>query len=214
MKHFKPRIVWLLSWKHWILLFLVLVLCLAVFLVNAHRFLAVTNRVADADILVVEEWSADVVGQAAAREFMKGNYHRLLISGLRESFVQENKTKNVRKTPIAQQMVSLGIPKDRIKECFAPATESHRSAAMAGGVREALRQGGIKSKGVNVMAPATHARKTWLVHRRALLPETPVGIIAVLPGVYDPARWWMNRQSAKWVLKNYVGLFYEWVTGL
>jgi len=201
------------GWKRWILLFLVLVLFLAVFLVNAHRFLAVTSRVANADILVVEGWSADVVGQAAVREFRKGNYQRLLISSLREDIGPGEKTKDGRKTSIADYMISLGIPKDRIMECFAPATENHRSATMARGVREAFRHGGIKSKGVNVMAPATHARKTWLVHRRALLPETPVGIIAVLPGVYDPARWWMNSQSAKWVLKNYVGLFYEWVTG-
>jgi len=201
------------GWKCWILLFLVLVLSLAVFLVNAHRFLAVTSRVPDADILVVEGWSADVVGQEAVREFRKGNYQHLLISSLREDTGPGEKANNGQKTSVADYMISLGIPEDRIMECSAPMTDNHRSATMARGVRDVLRRGGIKSKGVNVMAPATHARKTWLVHRRALLPETPVGIIAVLPGVYDPARWWMDRQAAKWVLKNYVGLFYEWVTG-
>jgi len=202
------------GWKRWILLFLVLVLLLAVFLVNAHRFLAVTSRVDDADILVVEGWSADVVGKAAVTEFKEGNYERLLISSLRGDTGPGENAKYGPKTSIADYMISLGIPADRIMECSGPMTDNHRSATMARGVRDALRRGGIKSKGVNVMAPATHARKTWLVHRRALLPETPVGIIAVLPGVYDPARWWMNRQAAKWVLKNYVGLFYEWVTGL
>ena len=176
------------GWKRWILLFLVLALFLAVFLVNAHRFLAVTSRVADADILVVEGWSADVVGQAAVREFKEGNYQRLLISSLRGDTGPGKKQKTAERSSVADYMISLGIPEDRIMECSAPMTENHRSATMARGVRDALRRGGIKSKGVNVMAPATHARKTWLVHRRALLPETPVGIIAVLPGVYDPAQ--------------------------
>jgi hypothetical protein len=201
------------AWTRWILLFLVLVLSLAVFLVNAHRFLAVTSRVPDADILVVEGWSADVVGKAAVIEFKEGNYQRLLISSLRGDTGPGEKAKNGPKTSIADYMISLGIPEDRIMECSASMTDNHRSATMARGVRDSLRREGIKSKGVNVMAPATHARKTWLVHRRALLPETPVGIIAVLPGVYDPARWWMDRQATKWVLKNYLGLFYEWVTG-
>ena len=202
------------GWKRWILLFLVLVLLLAAFLVNAHRFLAVTSRVAHADILVVEGWSADVVGHAAVKEFSEGNYQHLLISSLSGDVGPGEKPKDSPKTSVSDYMISLGIPEDRIMECIAPMTDNHRSATMARGVRNARRRGYIKSKGVNIMAPATHARKTWLVHRRALLPETPVGIIAVLPGVYDPARWWMDRQATKWVLKNYVGLFHEWITGL
>lgn len=202
------------GWKRWILLFLALALLLAAFLVYAHRFLAVTSRVTDADILVVEGWSADVVGQAAVKEFEAGNYQHLLISSLSGDIGPGEKPDKGSKTSVADYMISLGIPEDRIMESIAPMTNNHRSATMARGVRDMLRRGGIKSKGVNVMAPATHARKTWLVHRRALLPETPVGIIAVLPGVYDPARWWMDRQATKWVLKNYVGLFHEWITGL
>jgi hypothetical protein len=202
------------GWKRWILPVLVLVLLLAIFLGNAHRFLAVTSRVAHADILVVEGWSADVVGQAAVKEFKEGNYQHLLISSLSGDVGPGEKPQKEGKTSVANYMISLGIPEDRIMECIAPMTDNHRSATMALGVRDMFRRDGIKSKGINVMAPATHARKTWLVHRRALLPETPVGIIAVLPGVYDPARWWMDRQATKWVLKNYVGLFHEWVTGL
>jgi hypothetical protein len=213
LKLFKPRTIWLPTWQGWALLFLILAGLFTVFFLNAHRFLAVTYRVADADILVAEDWMPEVVVEATASEFRKGNYRLLLISSIHEYNVQDNRPRNVGKSPMANRIISLGIPEDRIIECFAPATENHRSAAMARSVRDTLRQRGIKAKGVIVMAPATHARKTWLVHRRALVAEAPVGIVAITPRVYDPARWWMNSQSAKWVINNYAGLLYEWITG-
>jgi hypothetical protein len=214
MKLFKPKTIWWPTCQGWALLFLIIVGFFTVFFLNAHRFLAVTNRVADADILVVEDWMPDVVLQATAREFKEGHYRYLLISGISEYDGQNNGPQNIRKSSVVNRIASLGVPRDRIIECFAPATDSHRSAARAHSVRNALRQNGIISKGVNVMAPATHARKTWLVHRRALGSEVPAGIVAVLPGVYDPARWWMNSHSAKWVLTNYAGFLHEWITGL
>lgn len=214
MKLFKLRTVWLPTWQGWTVFFMILIVFLVVFFINAHRFLAVTSRVPDADILVVEDWMADVFLQATAVEFKKGNYRLLLISGLREYDSHNDVIQNVRKSSKVNRLISLGVPKDQIMECFTPVTEDHRSAAMAGAVRDALRQHNIKAKGVNVLAPATHARKTWLVYRRALASGAAVGIVAIAPGIYDPDRWWQNSQSAKWVLTNYAGLFYEWITGL
>ena len=187
---------------------------MSLFFINAHRFLAVTERAEGADILVVEEWMPAVVAQAAAREFETGQYSLLLISGLREQTDEEHSSNHSRKSSMFRRLVSLGVPESRILECYAPLTEVHRSAAMAGAVKSLIAEKGIAAKGLNVMAPATHARKTWLVHRRALSPGIPVGIVAVLPGNYNPDRWWLNSQSAKWVLTNYAGLLHEWVTGL
>jgi hypothetical protein len=214
VKLFKPKTIRWPTWQGWALLSLILAGFFIVFFLNAHRFLAVTNRVAGADVLVIEDWLADVFVQAAAMEFKEGNYRLLLISGIREFNDQDNRPQNVPKSSVVNRVVSLGVPRNRIIECFAPATDSHRSAARARSASNALRQNCIISKGVNVLAPATHARKTWLVYRRALGTEVPVGIIAVVPGVYDPAWWWMNSQSAKWVITNYAGLFHEWITGL
>ena len=201
------------NWQRWSAFFIVLIILFIIFAPMAHRFLAVTQRVMDADTLVVEEWSADVVGQAAVDEFKKGNYIRLLISCLRED-LRENAQSHAQKSPEINRLVALGIPKEKILECYSPVTNNRQSASMALGVRDTLRKLNMKSKGVNVMAPATHARKTWLVHRRALFPETSAGIIAVQPDIYNPNRWWLNGKSAKWVLKNYIGLLYEWATGM
>lgn len=214
MKLLKPRTIWLPTWQGWILFLLIFIGFSIFFFLNAHRFLAVTNRVADADILVVEDWMADVFVQAAAREFKERNYQYLLVSGVSEDKGTKDRPSKNSKSKAFMRLVSLGIPQNQIMECATPETPNHRSAAMARSVGKTLRQNGIISKGVNILAPATHARKTWLVHRRALGTAVPVGIIAVAPGIYDPDRWWMNSQSAKWVITNYAGLIYEWITGL
>lgn len=216
MKLFKPKTIWWPTWQGWALLFLILAGFSIIFFLNAHRFLAVTSRVANADTLVVEDWVAnkDVFLRATVQEFKEGHYRYLLYTGTNRDDHQDDAPQHIKKSSVVNRFVSLGVPGDQIIEHFAPATESHRSATMARAVRDALRQSGIQSKGVNVIAPATHARKTWLVYRRALAPEVPAGIIAVLPGVYDPERWWENSQSAKWVLSNYAGLLYEWISGL
>lgn len=216
MKLFKPKTIWWPTWQGWALLFLILAGSSIIFFLNAHRFLAVTKRVSNADILVVEDWVANknVFLKATIHEFKEGHYRYLLFTGTKDTDNQDNSPQHIRKSPVVNRLVALGVPQEQIIEHFAPATESHRSATMARAVRDALRQNGIQSKGVNVIAPATHARKTWLVYRRALAPEVPAGIIAVLPGGYDPDRWWESSQSAKWVLGNYAGLIYEGMTGL
>jgi len=213
VKFFKQKTIWWPTWQSWLILLAAAALLMTLFFIHAHQFLAVTQRSEGADILVVEEWMPAVVAQAAAREFASGQYRLLLVSGLREQTDKEDSANRGRKSSMFRRLVSLGVPEDRLMECHAPMTEAHRSAAMAGAVKNIISEKGIAAKGVNVMAPATHARKTWLVHRRALLPGIPVGIVAVLPGNYNPARWWLNSQSAKWVLTNYAGLFHEWVTG-
>jgi hypothetical protein len=212
VKLFKPKTIWLPTWQGWILLCLLLAGFLVTIFSNIHRFLAVTNRVAGADILVMEAWVPEVVVQAAVKEFKEGGYQLLLISDLREHDDRDGRSQDVRKLSVINRIISLGIPRDRIIECFGPATYDHRSAAMAIAVRDALQQGGITSKGLNVIAPAAHARKTWLVYQRVLVSETQTGCVAVPTEDYDSARWWRTTTGAKWVITNGISWLYEWIS--
>lgn len=195
------------------MIFLITSGLLLVVIWNVHQFLAITNRVTNSDILVVETWVPEIVVRATAREFKEGNYRLLLISGIREYNSQDNLPQNVRKSSVANRIVAMGISRNRIIECYATETDSQRSEAMAIAVRDTLLHGGIATKGVNLIAPAAHARKTWLVYHRTLASEAPVGIIAVPTGDYDPAHWWRTTQGAKWVISNGIGWVYEWFAG-
>lgn len=210
---FKTKAIWWPTWQGWTLFSILSVAFLIAIVLNVHRFLAVTERVVNADVLVVEEWVPEVVARAAVKEFMEGRYRLLMVSGLGASVSNKDRPKTSRSAVTVGFMESLGIPRDQIVICLAPETGEHRSYAMALATRDALRQQGIRTNGVNIIAPAAHARKTWLVYRRALASEVPVGIIAVLTEDYDPARWWLSSDGAKWVVANGVGWLHEWVFG-
>lgn len=211
MPLFRPRTILLPTWQGWILLLALFLSVFAAFLFNIHGFLAVTERVPGADILVLEAWTPKMVVQAAAREFSNKGYRFLLTNDVRSS----ESVEPLSRTDATRVLLeSFGVPADRIVVCPVPETDARRSHAMALSVKAALRQKGIKPRGINVIAPAAHARKSWQAYRQTLSPDFRVGIVAVPTGDYDPARWWRSSQGAKWVIANGVGWFYELVSGI
>lgn len=210
MPLFRPRMILLPTWQGWILILFLFLSIFVVFLFNVHGFLAVTERVPGADILVVEAWVPKVVIQAAAKEFSRNGYRFLLTNEVRLSDTGESDSRTDATKVLLE---SLGVPADRIVVCPVPETDVHRSRAMALSVKAALLQKGIKAVGINVIAPAAHARKSWQSYRQTLSPDVQVGIVAVPTGDYDPARWWQSSQGAKWVVANGVGWFYDLVSG-
>lgn len=210
MPLFRTRTIWWPTWQGWILILLLFAGAFAALMLNVHRFLAVTERAPGADVLVVEAWAPEVVIRAAAREYAEGKYRLLLTNDVRSPGDEVDPSRTQAATRL---LASLGVPADRIVVCPVPATDSHRSRAMAAAVRETLVRNGIKPRGLNTVAPAAHARKSLLAYRRALASSFPVGIIAVPTGDYDPARWWKSSQGAKWVVANGVGWLYEKFSG-
>lgn len=204
------KTIWWPTWQGWILLLLLSAFILAVLFLNVHRFLAVTERVEGADILVVEAWVPKSVLEAAAHEFATGKYRLLLTTDERSS---DNTTSSRRTTGATSFLASRGVPLERILVCPVKSAVSHRSHALAVYVREEIRRQGITPKGINTLSPSAHARKTWLAYRRALASRFPVGIISVPTGDYDPARWWKSSSGGKWVILNGFGWLYELVAG-
>jgi hypothetical protein len=211
MRFFKPRTIWWPTWQCWILLCLLFAGLFFFVVFNVHDFLAVTSRVAGADILIVEAWVPESVVRAAADEFVKGSYRFLVVSNMHDVDNQNVEFQTNKELLVIDKLLSLGIAKDRIIECYAAGTDNRRSAAQARAAYDAIRGGGIKPKGINVIAPAAHARKTWVVYRKALSSEAPVGIVAVPTGDYDPARWWRTTAGVKWIIANGAAWLFEWI---
>lgn len=213
MKLIRQKTVWLPTWQGWTLLFVIVAGLLVTSFLNVHPFLAVTHRV-EADVLIIEAWMPKTVTQEAIKEFTKGQYAFLVVMEMTDNDDPKLKQDTALKTSMAKYFVSHDIPSDRIIECFAPATNDRRSLTMANAVRNTLNRRGITARGFNVFAPGAHARKTWLVYRRALSAIAPVGIVSIPTDDYDPARWWETTNGTNWVIVNGIGWFYEWISGM
>ena len=204
--------MWMPTWQCLGLIFLIVAAFFIGFFVNAYHFLAVTSRLPNPDVLIIEDWMPESVLQAAAEEFEKGSYHHLLISGFDISG-NDHPLHNQIKSTASQRIIALGVPENQIIECFVKSPDISRSLAMARSANDTLQKRNIESMGVTVMAPSVHARKTRMVYRRAMLSGTPVGVIAVPTGHHNSSGWWMSSPTAKAVIISYAGLIYEWVTG-
>jgi hypothetical protein len=58
-KFFKKRTIWLPTWPVILVSILIIVTSILFILFSSHNFLAVTNKVPNAKILVVESWMTD-----------------------------------------------------------------------------------------------------------------------------------------------------------
>lgn len=213
MKLFTPKTILLPTWQGWCLLFLLIAGCIFAVITKVHDFLAVTDRVAIADILVIEDWVPEKVVVAAVKEFKEGGYRFIVVTGLKRFYGGKGGGDDLPPATASRLIESFSIPADRLIVCLGSMTDNHRSFSMASALRDAVRQKVVTTQGFNIVAPAAHARKTWLVYSRALRSEAPVGIIAVPTGDYDPTHWWRSSQGAKWVIANGAGWLHELIVG-
>lgn len=176
-----------------------------------HPFLAVTHRI-PADVLVVEGWVPEEVLQEAAREFKTGRYSHVLVSGMQAEAAPAAALEH-HATRAFKRLGELGVPGDQLLLCPSPYSTTHRTANTARGVRQKIVDAGLKPNGINLVSGGPHSRQSWLAYRRILADVSPVGVIAVRKGHYNPSAWWMSRQGLSWVLKDFAGWLKEFTIG-
>ncbi len=195
------------------LLFLTIALvALVAFAALVHPFLAVSEPVAG-DILVVEGWVPDYVLAAARNEFTRGNYARLLVSGLQSRTGDPGLAGESDAARSARQLVAMGVDPTLVEACPAPAAGWNRTSKMARAVHDRLVALNLQPKGLNVVTLGPHARQTRLAYMRVLGPRIPVGVISIPKNDYVPARWWASVAGIKKTTKDFAGWLKELLLG-
>jgi uncharacterized SAM-binding protein YcdF (DUF218 family) len=174
---------------------------------RGESFLAPTQRI-PAQILVVEGWIGPRGIAAAKTEFDSHNYQLIVISGGIAtpegwdpggwSYAERAKA----------ELVRLGIPAEKIVLSGNGNPNRQRTYLSAVTVVRTLENLNIEPSSVNIFTLGTHARRSYLVYRKAFGPRTPVGIIsweAPNPAV----AWWHSSERAQQLMIQSVGYFYE-----
>jgi uncharacterized SAM-binding protein YcdF (DUF218 family) len=207
---FRPRTVWLPTWRGW-LLALVLLALFALFAARTiHPFLAVTDRV-PADLLVVDGWQPDDALRAAMAEFQSGGYRFLCTAGgpvtrgiLLADFASHAEL-------CAATLLKLGFDESRLIVAPAPESKRNRTFVSATAVREKLIQRRVEPQGINLITSGIHARRSRLVYRKVFGPDMPMGVISRPSESYDPTRWWASSEGLKGVITESLALTYEYL---
>jgi hypothetical protein len=86
---------------------------------------------------------------------------------------------------------------------------THRTFASARAVKQWLSKSGTSIREVDIFTVGVHARKSWILFRRALGEDYRVGIIAGTESSYDAASWMISKRGVYIVVRNLAGYLYS-----
>ncbi|WP_413163794.1 YdcF family protein [Capilliphycus salinus ALCB114379] len=200
---------WTLTLKGWVITLLFLMTMTLVSCFNLYPFLAV-NAPIQADALVIEGWMPDYAIKAALVEFEKGNYQKIITTGLPLSkgyYLAEYKDfANL----TAATLVKLGLDETQVIAVPAPNVIRNRTDATAIVLREWLKTYDLNIKSINLYSLGPHSRRSWIIFKKYLHPDIKVGIISI-PSKEDQAQnWWLSSEGFRTVISEFIGYLYTW----
>lgn len=218
---FRKRALWVPTWRLCLLLaFLALVLGV-VAVSKLHGFLAVTEPVKEAEILVVEGWMADgALVQVVEKLASNPRYRYVCTTGIvieRGFYISEIKDYA---TLCGRSLEKLGVDAGRLVVCPTPPVKRNRTYESALALRAQLTTMGLLSNegkgiaGIDVVSVGTHARRTRLNYRDAFGDGVPVGVVSIDWLDYDANRWWTSSSGMKQVVMESLSLAFEWIEGI
>jgi hypothetical protein len=173
-----------------------------------HPFLAVTQRV-DAKVLVVEGWIQRYALQAALDEFNRGSYQRVYTTGGPENGTGRYTNDYQTSASVGEEeLKTLGLPAENVQMVPSHVSGRERTYSSAVALREWFLEHGVVPKSMNVLTEECHARRTWLLYRKAFGNNVKVGIIDVPNPDYDPNKWWRYSDGVREVIGESIAYLY------
>jgi uncharacterized SAM-binding protein YcdF (DUF218 family) len=199
---------WRLSWRGRLLFALAVSVTILSMIIEAHSFLAVTRRV-PATILVVEGWTHHFGVDAAVNEFKTGHYERILTTGGPvEGYGPYSSIYDTEAWQSAELLVKAGVSAADVQSVPSRFVGRDRTYNSAVALRNWLTDQNVNARSINVLTEDAHARRTWLLFRKALEPGVAVGIISVPDPDYDANHWWRSSEGVREILDEGIAYAY------
>jgi hypothetical protein len=188
----------------WIFLLLVIP-GMAWFCSAGESFFSLTRRL-PAEALVADGWIGRDGIRAAGEEFKLGGYEYIVVTG---DMTEEQRDHSDNAVSAEQELIGLGIPKDRIITAPSSHVAHQRTFVSVAAAWKALENKGVRPKVLNVFTLGPHARRSRLLYAKVFGPATQVGVIAFVPPEYEVEPWWLSKQRTLCLLKELVGYPFE-----
>lgn len=199
---------WGFSWRGYAALGLLAISAGLVFVLTIYTFFARTDRV-ETRILVMEGWIQGYAIRAAAEEFGKGSYERVLTTGGpvvgTGGYINDyNTTASVG----ADSLKGAGVPAHLVQMVPARVNDRDRTYSSAVALRVWGKKNGVPLTSFNVLTEAIHARRTRMLFRNAFGDDVKIGIVAVKNPDYDGRLWWRYSDGVRSVLGECIAYSY------
>lgn len=204
---FRPVTILVPTLRTWVIAATVLSLLAWLAIRHVHDFLAPTRPLAGAKVLVVEASPTPGIVRYVKTLIDNEHYERVLFVGMPIDRLSPLATFGTDADLWVARLARAGVSPSSTEVIRLPAFSRHRTAHKALAVRRHLDARPVDR--VDLVSPTTHARRSWLIYRRALAP-TEVGIRSA-PQPYDPRAWWNSSAGVRAVIGELLALAYFYV---
>jgi len=198
---------WTLTAQGWGVALLSIVTLITFTMTHIQPFLAVSSPI-KADVLVVEGWLPDYALKQAFAEFESGDYRQIITTGGpldKGSYLVQYK--NAAELSAAT-LKALGLKKEKLIVVPAPGVIKDRTYAAAIAFSQWLSTSDLKLESINLYTYDAHARRSWLLFKKALGPKIKVGVIAAETLDYEPKKWWSSSAGVREVIDETIAYIY------
>jgi hypothetical protein len=178
-----------------------------VFILGIHPFLSLNHPV-KADVLIVEGWIPEDSIKFAVQEFHKNHYDFILTNGGQIDPKSTVNTGDEYAELTKEHLMEWGIDGNHIHAVKTPKINQSRTYSFALDTIEWLTKHRKSIKAVNVLTLGPHARKSYVLYKKAADKKINVGVISTPPVDYDPSYWYFSVKGIHFVFKDLVGYLY------
>ena len=198
---------WVLTWRAWVLLTIVLGGSGTFAFRNLHRFLAV-NAPVNSTVLVIEGW----VPRYAVTNYVKQNHqHYTAIyttGGATLTDYRSNDMSDTYASVVRTRLTRAGVPAEKIHVVPSWLVRRDRTYSAALALHEWSKTNNVHLTAFNVITLGPHARRSRLLHEKAFGPGTKIGIIPLEDIQYDADHWWRYSEGVKETLSEAIAYLY------
>ncbi len=108
----------------------------------------------------------------------------------------------------AMRLKKLGIPSETILVASAPDTSKNRTYVSALAVRDKLEEEGLLGRPANLYTLGAHSRRSFLLYRRALGLDAPLGVVSLENKALDLRHWCRSSLAFRHVVGEGIAWFY------
>ena len=191
----------------WTLLLGALALVLWQLLVNVDPFLSKSAPI-QGEITVVEGWLPDEGLRKAKAYYEAEGYRRMLLTGGPLTMGYHLAQYKTHARMARATLEAIGMAPKLLAEVPGPPVKRDRTYASARAIRQWLESNGEANTPFDIFTQGPHARRSWLLYRKAFSGGRPIGIVSYPPDQYDPNHWWTTSEGLRSVIAETIGWLY------
>lgn len=208
---FRPRTLWLPTWRTWLVLLLIVLVGGSWVGTHLHGWLSVSDPIEEAKYVVVEGWVPDSVVHEALVWSKQHGVKLIFTTGIPLDQGQFLSGYPTYAEICAETLKKMGADPAKIRPAPAAKVKTERTRAMAMGLKQALEAEPIPvdDRKINLFTSGTHAFRSHMHFQRVLGRDWQVGVISVPAYGYPASSWWRYSQGVKNVMEEVVGIAFQ-----